>query len=143
MLSSPSVNVCVVQRILLQPIGYVMNSRRAALRSKMVMAGRAGIVCARPDVRAPAGKPRSRLQSWLARPFVLLIRGYQLAVSPLIGWHCRFIPTCSQYGIEALETHGVLRGGWLTLRRLLRCRPGGGSGYDPVPQAHLQENVTE
>jgi putative membrane protein insertion efficiency factor len=74
---------------------------------------------------------------------VLLLRAYQLVVSPLIGANCRFMPTCSQYGIEALQTHGVLRGGWLTLRRVLRCRPGGGSGYDPVPEPNSQQDLTE
>ena len=52
-----------------------------------------------------------------------------------MGGHCRFHPTCSEYAIEALDTHGAWRGGWLTIRRLLRCRPGGGHGYDPVPIA--------
>jgi putative membrane protein insertion efficiency factor len=74
---------------------------------------------------------------------VLLLRAYQLLVSPMIGANCRFVPTCSQYGIEALQNHGVIRGGWLTIRRLLRCRPGGGSGYDPVPELQLQQDLTE
>jgi putative membrane protein insertion efficiency factor len=69
---------------------------------------------------------------------VALIRLYQLFISPLNGANCRFIPSCSQYGIEAIEAFGVLRGGWLTCRRVLRCRPGGGSGYDPVPQPKLR-----
>ena len=71
----------------------------------------------------------------------ILIRGYQLLVSPLLsmilgpGCGCRFQPTCSQYVLEAVETHGHLRGGWLGLKRLLRCQPWGGYGYDPVPPA--------
>lgn len=64
---------------------------------------------------------------------VLLIRAYQVTLGPLMGGHCRFTPTCSHYGIEAYRTHGVVRGTWLTARRLLRCHPFGGSGYDPVP----------
>lgn len=69
-----------------------------------------------------------------ARWLVLrLVRGYQLLVSPLIGNNCRFQPTCSQYCLEAIERFGVWRGGWLTLRRLSRCHPWGGSGYDPLP----------
>ena len=71
----------------------------------------------------------------------LLIRGYQLLVSPLLGLivgpgcGCRFQPTCSNYVLEAVEAHGVLRGSWLGLKRLVRCQPWGGSGYDPVPPA--------
>jgi putative membrane protein insertion efficiency factor len=69
----------------------------------------------------------------------LLIRGYQLIVSPALtlllgpGCGCRFQPTCSRYFLEAVETHGALRGGWLGLKRLGRCHPWGGSGFDPVP----------
>jgi putative membrane protein insertion efficiency factor len=69
----------------------------------------------------------------LSYPIILLIKFYQLAVSPLLGPKCRFTPTCSQYGIEALRKHGLFKGGWLTIKRIVRCRPGGGSGYDPVP----------
>ncbi len=63
------------------------------------------------------------------------IRAYQLFLSPWLGTNCRFEPTCSAYAMVAVQTHGPLRGTWLTLRRLWRCRPGGGSGYDPVPDA--------
>ena len=62
-----------------------------------------------------------------------LVRVYQATLSPLLGGACRFEPSCSHYGIDALRRHGALRGSWLTLRRLLRCRPYGPSGYDPVP----------
>lgn len=62
-----------------------------------------------------------------------LIRLYQAAISPLFGVACRYEPSCSQYAYEAIEAHGALRGTWLGLRRLARCRPGGGTGYDPVP----------
>lgn len=71
---------------------------------------------------------------WLAVPFVALVRGYQLTLSPWLGMHCRYQPTCSAYAIEALETYGVLKGGWLAARRIARCHPWGGSGYDPVPR---------
>lgn len=64
---------------------------------------------------------------------IFLIRGYQVALSPLLPSACRFYPSCSTYAIEALERHGALRGGWLTIRRLSRCHPLGGGGYDPVP----------
>ncbi|HMO34224.1 MAG TPA: membrane protein insertion efficiency factor YidD [Lacibacter sp.] len=70
---------------------------------------------------------------WLSLPFIALIRLYQYGISPLIGPKCRFTPTCSQYGIEALKKYGPLKGLWLTLKRVSRCHPLGGSGYDPVP----------
>ncbi len=62
-----------------------------------------------------------------------LIRGYQLFISPLLGPRCRFYPTCSHYALEALDTHGVLKGAWLALRRILRCHPWHPGGFDPVP----------
>lgn len=62
-----------------------------------------------------------------------VIRLYQLLISPLLTSSCRFYPTCSQYALEAVLTYGVLKGSWLTLKRLVRCRPFGPSGYDPVP----------
>jgi uncharacterized protein len=65
--------------------------------------------------------------------FRILIRGYQLLVSPLLGPRCRFHPSCSQYALEAIELHGTLRGAWLALRRLSRCHPFHAGGYDPVP----------
>jgi len=74
---------------------------------------------------------------WLLRilglPFIALIKLYQWILSPLIGPKCRFTPTCSQYAIEALKKHGIFKGLWLTVKRLLRCHPWGGHGYDPVP----------
>lgn len=68
--------------------------------------------------------------------FVLLalIRGYQLLISPMFPPSCRYFPTCSSYAREAVLRHGPLHGGWLALRRLLRCHPWGGLGYDPVPE---------
>jgi putative membrane protein insertion efficiency factor len=71
----------------------------------------------------------------LARLLALPVRAYRLVGSPWVGRHCRFQPTCSEYALEALERHGAALGLWLTLRRLSRCRPGGGAGYDPVPEA--------
>jgi putative membrane protein insertion efficiency factor len=64
---------------------------------------------------------------------VLAIRAYQLALSPMLGAHCRFAPSCSHYALEAIERHGSLRGGWLALRRLVRCHPFTPGGFDPVP----------
>ena len=66
-----------------------------------------------------------------ARPLILVVRFYQATLGPLLGGHCRFVPTCSEYAIQVLQTHGALRGTWLTARRLLRCHPLGGAGYDP------------
>ena len=64
---------------------------------------------------------------------IALVRGYQRFISPHLGQHCRFIPTCSRYAIGALQTHGVCKGLLLTAWRLLRCNPFGKFGYDPVP----------
>ena len=69
----------------------------------------------------------------LIAPAVLLIKFYQLFISPLTPPSCRYTPTCSQYALEAFRKHGPLKGLYLTVRRLLRCHPWGGSGYDPVP----------
>lgn len=63
----------------------------------------------------------------------LLIRGYQVAVSPLLPPACRYHPTCSQYAIEAIDKYGAARGGWMAARRILRCHPFHAGGYDPVP----------
>lgn len=67
---------------------------------------------------------------WLARK---LVRGYQLFISPMLTPSCRYLPTCSDYAQEALQKHGFLKGSWLTLKRLGRCRPGCPGGHDPVP----------
>ncbi|MBO6078797.1 MAG: membrane protein insertion efficiency factor YidD [Bacteroidaceae bacterium] len=67
---------------------------------------------------------------WL---LMLPIRFYRKFISPLTPPSCRFTPTCSQYAIEAITKHGPFKGTWLAVKRILRCRPGGGSGYDPVP----------
>jgi putative membrane protein insertion efficiency factor len=64
---------------------------------------------------------------------VKLIRLYQILLSPYMGRQCRYTPTCSNYALEALRKHGLLRGSWLAIKRILRCAPWGGSGYDPVP----------
>jgi uncharacterized protein len=73
------------------------------------------------------------LMRLLSFPFIALIKLYQWIISPWLGQKCRFTPTCSQYGIEALKKHGLFKGSWLTIRRLSRCHPWGGHGYDPVP----------
>jgi putative membrane protein insertion efficiency factor len=73
------------------------------------------------------------LKDVLTLPFRALIWAYKLLIRPVIGPRCRYLPTCSDYALEALGTHGLARGSWLALGRLLRCHPWGGSGYDPVP----------
>jgi putative membrane protein insertion efficiency factor len=70
----------------------------------------------------------------------MLIRGYQLVISPLLGAHCRFRPTCSQYGIEALRRFGMLKGSWLTIKRVLKCHPLHEGGDDPVPPNNTDHN---
>ena len=75
----------------------------------------------------------NRLSRLLARPLVALVRFYQRYISPLTPPSCRYTPTCSQYTVEALQKHGLLKGGWLALKRIASCNPWGGSGYDPVP----------
>lgn len=69
----------------------------------------------------------------LIYPFVLLIKGYQGFISPLLPSSCRYTPTCSHYAVEALQIHGLLKGSWLAIKRIGSCNPWGGSGYDPVP----------
>ncbi|WP_116134306.1 membrane protein insertion efficiency factor YidD [Tropicimonas sp. IMCC34043] len=63
----------------------------------------------------------------------LPIRGYRLIFSPWVGYNCRYQPTCSAYALQALSTHGAIRGGWMALKRIARCNPWGSCGYDPVP----------
>ena len=70
---------------------------------------------------------------------VTLIRIYQFLVSPLIGQNCRFTPTCSQYMIDALNEHGLFKGLWLGSKRICKCHPYGGSGYDPVPKKQIKK----
>jgi putative membrane protein insertion efficiency factor len=69
----------------------------------------------------------------LSFPLIVLIKVYQLLISPYLPNACRYNPTCSQYGLEALKKYGPIKGGWLTLKRILSCNPWGGHGHDPVP----------
>lgn len=70
----------------------------------------------------------------IAKILIAFVRCYQLTLSGFVGWQCRFVPTCSNYSIEAFEKFGAAKGLWLTVARLLRCHPFGGCGYDPVPE---------
>ena len=63
-----------------------------------------------------------------------LIHGYRYLISPILPSSCRYLPTCSRYALDALSRYGVLKGGWIALKRIARCHPWGGSGYDPVPE---------
>ena len=78
-------------------------------------------------------KLSSALKRLLALPLFALVKFYQYCISPYTPPACRFTPTCSQYAVEALKKYGPIKGSWLTIKRLLRCHPWGGSGYDPVP----------
>jgi len=73
------------------------------------------------------------MRSLFVQPLLWLIRGYQLAISPMLGNRCRFYPGCSEYSMEALRRHGFFRGLWLAVRRLGRCHPWHPGGFDPVP----------
>ena len=72
----------------------------------------------------------SRLLAWL---FIFLIRIYKLVISPMFPARCRYTPTCSEYGLQAIQKYGPFKGGWLTLKRIGSCHPWGGHGHDPVP----------
>ena len=78
-------------------------------------------------------EPMLALRMWPRQAAVLLIRGYQRAISPALPPACRFTPSCSQYTLEAIGRYGVLRGGWLGARRIVRCHPFNRGGFDPVP----------
>lgn len=75
----------------------------------------------------------SGIKWFLISPFVALIKIYQLCISPFTPPSCRFTPTCSTYALQALKKHGLFKGGWLAAKRIAKCHPWGGSGYDPVP----------
>ena len=80
------------------------------------------------------------MKKLLTLPLILLIKLYQFLISPLFPGVCRYRPTCSQYLIEALRIHGIFKGLWLGTKRILRCHPWGGSGYDPVPPKEKPHN---
>ncbi|WP_010174440.1 membrane protein insertion efficiency factor YidD [Bacillus coahuilensis] len=70
----------------------------------------------------------------LSKLFIFLIKIYQRVISPLKPPSCRFYPTCSHYGVEAIQKHGAVKGGWLTIKRISRCHPFHPGGFDPVPE---------
>ncbi len=71
-------------------------------------------------------------------PLLVLIRGYQLMISPFLGSNCRFMPTCSEYAMESLKSHGLIKGSYLTIKRIGKCHPWGGHGYDPIPTKKVE-----
>ena len=75
-------------------------------------------------------------------PLIFLIRGYQIIISPMLNSNCRFMPTCSQYAIESLQSYGLIKGTFLTIKRLGKCHPWGGHGYDPIP-TKMEKNKYE
>ena len=77
----------------------------------------------------------------LRRGLIRAIRFYQQAVSPVMGPSCRFTPTCSGFAVGAIDRHGVLSGGWLACKRILRCHPFGGQGHDPVPEITASQDI--
>ncbi len=81
-----------------------------------------------------------KLVAW---PLLCLVWLYRYAISPLLGANCRFQPSCSSYALEALQRYGGFKGGWLMLKRISRCHPWGGSGYDPVPINTGSDSVAE
>ncbi|MEZ4774533.1 MAG: membrane protein insertion efficiency factor YidD [Bacteroidia bacterium] len=78
--------------------------------------------------------------SWL---MIMIVRFYQGAISPFTPATCRYVPTCSHYAVEAIQKHGPLKGGWMAIRRISRCHPWGGSGYDPVPEPEHHHGAGE
>jgi putative membrane protein insertion efficiency factor len=81
----------------------------------------------------PIPTTKNPIKRILIFPFVVLIRFYQIVMSPILPASCRYSPTCSHYTLEALKKHGLFKGGYLGIKRILSCNPWGGSGYDPVP----------
>ena len=73
------------------------------------------------------------IKAAIAGVFLIVVRAYQLLLSPLLGASCRYTPTCSQYAIDAIRKYGPFKGGWLAIKRIGRCHPWGGHGHDPVP----------
>ncbi|WP_205410283.1 membrane protein insertion efficiency factor YidD [Aquimarina longa] len=76
---------------------------------------------------------KTTIKQILIFPFIILIKLYQKVISPLTPATCRYQPTCSHYTLEALQKHGIFKGGFLSIKRIFSCHPWGGSGYDPVP----------
>ena len=94
----------------------------------------------RPGTASPAQQEEEARPGPVAFVLILLVRAYRRFLSPLLGQQCRFHPSCSAYGLEALQVHGAARGTWLTARRIARCHPFNPGGYDPVPPKKTSES---
>ena len=86
-----------------------------------------------PPLGGPGGSGGSGWKTLLRKAFLLPVYFYRVFISPLTPPSCRYTPTCSQYMVEAVLKYGIFKGTWLGIKRILRCHPWGGSGYDPVP----------
>ena len=80
------------------------------------------------------------LDNFLIVPVIIIIKAYQILLSPILKTNCRYLPTCSEYSIAALKEHGLLKGFYYSLKRILKCHPFGGHGYDPVTKKINKEN---
>jgi putative membrane protein insertion efficiency factor len=87
--------------------------------------------CNQPDIKKDQTLKAFSITRMLGYLLIPFIKIYQYIISPVMGPKCRFVPTCSQYGEQALKKYGLFKGGWLLIKRLSKCRPGGGSGWDP------------
>ena len=105
------------------------------------MAVRSTLCRAGHGIRPRDPQARTASAGLAARALSLPVHAYRWLLSPVIGPRCRYLPTCSDYALEALVAHGALTGGWLALRRFARCHPFGGSGYDPVPAPPAAETA--
>ncbi|MEQ8908198.1 MAG: membrane protein insertion efficiency factor YidD [Vicingaceae bacterium] len=79
------------------------------------------------------------MSTLLSKILVFFVRVYQVTISPLLGANCRYMPSCSEYSVEALKVHGPVKGLWLAIKRISSCHPWGGHGYDPVPKKEKDE----
>ena len=79
------------------------------------------------------------MKNFFVKFFCLLIRAYQVCISPLFKPCCKYYPTCSNYALEAFKTHGCIKGGWYTFKRIIRCNPFAKGGFDPVPEKKIKK----
>ena len=82
-----------------------------------------------------------KIEAIIALFFILLIYLYRMSLSPLLGTRCRFYPSCSQYALDAIKSHGLPIGLWLMMKRLLKCHPGTSGGFDPVPERQTKKKI--
>ena len=90
-------------------------------------------MCSNCTISTKKNQHHFSIATILGYSFIPFIKLYQYIISPILGPKCRFVPSCSHYAEEALKKYGLFKGGWLFIKRFSKCRPGGGSGWDPVP----------